>query len=152
MRKMETNMKKYNIARNVSLSIILLFMLAILNNASAGDITKLVNSKCAFCHGNDGNSIDGKSPSIAGGSVDYFIEVMDEYKTGDRPSMKLNNMDMQSIAKNLSGGDIEALADYFSEQKFIPKKQKFDAELAAAGKKLHRKYCEQKRPRRSLDP
>jgi len=128
----------------ISTSLMLLFTLGVINNAPATNVNKLVNDECADCHKKDGNAADGKTPSIAGSSIDYFIDVMDEYKTGDRPAMKLKDKkeDMQDVAKELSDEDIAALAAYFAKQEFKPQIQKFDAQLAAAGKKLHRRYCE----------
>lgn len=137
-------MKKNNIGRRASLLLVLLFAAGVISSVSAANVNKLVNDECADCHKKDGNAADGKTPSIAGNSIDYFIDVMDEYKTGDRPAMKLKDKkeDMQDVAKELSAEDIAALAAYFAKQKFKPQKQKFDPVLATAGKKLHRKYCE----------
>jgi len=140
----EVSMIKVSHYKLTGFSLILLFTLAMISNVSVADVNKLVNDECADCHEKDGNAKDGKTPGIAGISIDYFIEIMDEYKTGDRPSMKLKDKkeDMQDVVKDLSDEDIEALAVYFSKQTFKPWKQEFDAELAAAGKKLHRRYCE----------
>jgi sulfide dehydrogenase cytochrome subunit len=49
---------------------------------------------------------------------------------------------MKNYVHNLSEEDIEKLADYYEKQKFIPRKQEFDPEMAAKGEKLHFKYCE----------
>ncbi len=137
-------MKKDNNYTFINVSIILLFTLGIFSHASATDINKLIKNECADCHEKDGNANDGKTPSIAGSSLDYFTDVMDEYKSGDRPAMKLKGKkeDMQYVAKELSDEEIAALAAYFAKQKFKAQKQKFDPVLAAAGKKLHRRYCE----------
>ncbi|MFV1998169.1 MAG: cytochrome c [Acidiferrobacterales bacterium] len=137
-------MKKVNHHKLASLSFMLLFALGIMSNASAADAKKLVNSKCASCHGRDGNSTDGKTPGIAGISIDYFIESMEAYKTDARPARKLKGQkkDMRDEARELSDENIKALANYFNKQKYKPQKQKFDPVLAEAGKKLQRKFCE----------
>jgi len=137
-------MKKVNNGKFLSLSLLLLFVLGFISNAYAADIIKLVNDECADCHQKDGNSSDGETPSIAGMSVDYFVEAIEGYKSGARPAMKLKNKkeDMKEVANELSDEDINALADYFAGQEYKPQKQKFDPDLAKAGKKLHRRFCD----------
>ncbi len=93
---------------------------------------------CAGCHGTNGNSNGPATPSLAGASKDYIIDAMNAYASGDRASTVMGR-----IAKGYNEEEIEALADFFSAQKFAPAQgQKFDAELAKKGKKLHKKYCE----------
>ncbi len=134
------NLTKYRLA---SLSVSLLLALGLVGNVSAADVNKLVK-ECADCHEKDGNATDGETPSIAGMSVDYFIESMNGYKTDARPALKLKDKkeDMKDVVKKLSDEDINALAEHYSKQKFKPFKQEFDAGLAKAGKKLHKKYCD----------
>jgi len=137
-------MKKANHYKLVSLSLTLLFTLGAINNTFAADVNKMVKDKCADCHEEDGNSTNEETPSIAGISVDYFTESMDDYKTEARPAKKLKDKDedMKDVVKDLSDEEIEALATYFSEQTYKPRKQAFDPDLAKAGKKLHRRYCD----------
>ena len=93
---------------------------------------------CAGCHGTNGNSHGPATPSLAGASKDYLIDVMEYYKTGERVSTIMGR-----IAKGYSREEIERIADFFSKQKFVPaKNQKFDSKLAKKGAKLHDKYCE----------
>jgi len=136
-------MKNSNNYKLASLSVTLLLALGIVGTVPAADVNKLVK-ECADCHEKDGNATDGETPSIAGMSVDYFIESMGSYKTDSRPALKLKDKkeDMKDIVEKLSDEDVAALAEHYSKQKFIPMKQKFDPELAKAGKKLHRKYCD----------
>ena len=136
-------MKKTHNNKLASLSLTLFFVMGIVGSASAVDVDKLVKDECADCHEKDGNSTDGETPSIAGMSTEYFLESMEGYKTDARPALKLKDKkeDMKDIVKKLSDEDVEALATYFSKQTFKPQKQKFDTDLAKAGKKLHKKYC-----------
>jgi cytochrome subunit of sulfide dehydrogenase len=92
---------------------------------------------CAGCHGVNGSSVGPATPTIAGISRDYFIETMEAYASGQRPSTI-----MTRIAKGYSKTQIELMADYFSRQGFVRYPQKFDAKKARLGKKLHKKYCE----------
>ncbi|HDK37389.1 MAG TPA: cytochrome c4 [Thiolapillus brandeum] len=93
---------------------------------------------CAGCHGTNGNSNGPATPSLAGASKDYIIEVMEYYASGERASTIMGR-----IAKGYTKDEIKAMAEFFSKQKFVPAKgQKFDAKLAKKGAKLHDKYCE----------
>ena len=94
---------------------------------------------CAGCHGTHGSSVGPASPSIAGISAEYFIESMEAYKNDERPATVMNR-----IAKGYTEDQLEAMAEYFEEQKYRPAKQAFDAKLAARGKDLHPKYCQEK--------
>ena len=106
---------------------------AVAGGASAG----MLSDTCYGCHGTDGTSNGPAIPTIAGLSNDYLVEVMKGYASGDIPSTIMGR-----IAKGYSDEEIEAMAKFFSEKKFTPVKQEFDAELAKSGKKLHAKYCE----------
>ncbi len=140
----EVGMKKVSHYKLTCLSLMLLITLAMISNVSVADVNKLVNDECADCHKKDGNSSDGETPNIAGLSAYYFIEAIESYKTETRPARKLKGKkeDMKDVVMKLSDEDIKALADYFAKQKFKPWIQKFDADLAAAGKKLHRRHCD----------
>ncbi|WP_456414223.1 c-type cytochrome [Thiolapillus sp.] len=93
---------------------------------------------CAGCHGTNGNSHGPATPSLAGASKDYIVEIMEYYASGERASTIMGR-----IAKGYTKEEIEAMADFFSKQKFVPAKgQKFDPKLAKKGAKLHDKYCE----------
>ena len=103
--------------------------------------------QCADCHGKNGNSNKDSMPTIAGISQVYFTDTMEAFKEGDRPASIVKRKDkkdisMQDIAKNLNEEQINKLAIYFSEQKFILKAQPYDINQAKAGKKIHKKHCE----------
>ncbi len=97
----------------------------------------MLANTCAGCHGTNGSSVGPASPTIAGISRDYFIETMEAYQKGERPSTI-----MARIAKGYTNEEIKLMADFFSKQKFIRMTQKYDAQKADTGKKLHKKYCE----------
>lgn len=104
--------------------------------AGTPSASMLANS-CAGCHGTNGSSVGPASPTIAGISVDYFIETMQAYKDGSRPSTI-----MTRIAKGYTEDEVKLMAKFFSEQPFQRKPQTHDAKLAKQGAKLHKKYCE----------
>jgi sulfide dehydrogenase cytochrome subunit len=97
----------------------------------------MLANTCAGCHGTNGSSVGPSSPTIAGMSRDYFIESMDEYKSGKRPSTI-----MTRIAKGYTEKEIELMADFFSKQEFIRRDQEYDQNLAMKGSKHHKRYCE----------
>ena len=92
---------------------------------------------CAGCHGTDGTSGGPATPTIGGLSKAYLVDLMNGFKSGDIPSTIMGR-----IAKGYNEEEINKLATYFAAQKFVPAKQKFDAEKAAKGAKLHASFCE----------
>jgi cytochrome c553 len=71
----------------------------------------LLAASCAACHGTQGYSVGG-TPSLAGLDQLYFIEQMQQFKTGERPSSV-----MMKYARGYTEAEIRLLADYFSSQK-----------------------------------
>ncbi len=115
--------------------------------AVMADGASIAKEKCAACHGEDGNSTDGKVPSIAGLSVDGMTDMMSQYKAGDRTGDKYTpeggeETDMNAVTKDLSDDDLKAVVEYYVGQEFKPADQEADAELAKAGEKVHKKSCE----------
>ncbi len=104
---------------------------------AAGPSASMLANTCAGCHGTDGSSNGPATPSIAGIKGEYFIETMQEYKSGKRPSTI-----MDRIAKGYSDDEIKLMAGFFAEQKFVRIEQNADKKLASAGKRLHDRYCE----------
>jgi len=105
--------------------------------ADAGPSAQMLSDTCAGCHGTDGASGGPATPSIAGISNDYFVEVMQGYKSGEVPSTVMGR-----LAKGYEDEDFEKMAAYFSKLSFTAAEQPFDAKLAKKGAKLHDKYCE----------
>lgn len=92
---------------------------------------------CAGCHGTDGASIGPATPTIAGLSTEYFIDMMKAYKANEIPSTV-----MGLIAKGYTEEEIKLLAKHFAELPFVRLDQGFDQATADRGAKLHRKFCE----------
>jgi sulfide dehydrogenase cytochrome subunit len=118
--------------------------------AIAADVDKLV-AVCADCHGKGGASKDPEVPIIGGYSVEFLVNNLKAYQSKDRDcpetkfregSRKGEKTDMCHIVKDFSPADVQAVAGYFSKQKFVRAKQKFDPALAKKGKDLHADYCE----------
>ncbi|AYH43120.1 c-type cytochrome [Azoarcus sp. DN11] len=76
---------------------------------------QLVSERCHRCHGTNGLSGDAAFPKLAGQNVDYLTRQMANFKTGVRTSRR-----MQKRVEDLSGGEMRALAEYFSEKPMVP--------------------------------
>lgn len=103
-------MKKANLFANTLFAASMLAS----NSAFAVDVDRasMLANTCAGCHGPNGKSLGPATPSIAGTSKEYFIQTMNDFKSGDRPSTI-----MMRIAKGYSDEDIALMADYFSKIK-----------------------------------
>lgn len=77
---------------------------------------------CAACHGNDGNSLVGAFPSIAGQSEKYLVKQLKEMKSGVRVAPL-----MAGTLDKFSDQDFEDVAAYYSFQ---------EAKVGAASKEL----------------
>jgi cytochrome c553 len=64
---------------------------------------------CTSCHGQDGVSIAGMYPTLAGQHEDYLVRAIDEYQKGGR-----KNPIMKGFAANLKDEDIAVIAHYFA--------------------------------------
>nr|VFJ44639.1 MAG: cytochrome subunit of sulfide dehydrogenase [Candidatus Kentron sp. FM]VFJ73002.1 MAG: cytochrome subunit of sulfide dehydrogenase [Candidatus Kentron sp. FM]VFK15598.1 MAG: cytochrome subunit of sulfide dehydrogenase [Candidatus Kentron sp. FM] len=107
------------------------------NALADGPRADMLSRACAGCHGTDGSSVGLASPTIAGMSEDYFIEAMEEYKEGERPTSI-----MERIARGYSDDEITAMAVWFAKKPFGRVAQVYDARKVAEGEKLHKQYCE----------
>lgn len=128
-------MKKANLS--LLASAVLAVSMVTSTAAVAMDRGEMLANTCAGCHGPGGISHGPATPSIAGNSEFYFIESMNAYRSGERPSTI-----MERIAKGYSDADIEAMAKYFAKKKYISAEQSADTSMARIGEKLHDKYCE----------
>jgi cytochrome c553 len=88
-----------------------LVVIALAGAASAGDIKAGLGKaqKCEPCHGLDGISKLPDAPNIAGQSEQYLVKELHDFKSGERK----NDM-MSLIVPDLTDGDIEDLAAYYS--------------------------------------
>jgi cytochrome subunit of sulfide dehydrogenase len=78
----------------------------------AGKGVESMAAACAACHGTRGKLAQGSTvPSIAGRPRDELVQVMGQFRAGQRPATI-----MHQIAKGYGDAEIAALADYFSKQ------------------------------------
>ena len=105
-----------------STCVLLSLGLALASAALARDLPDLV-SECEACHGPGGVSSEQDVPSLAGNSVIYLREMLDQfynyerhcetttYRHGDRARTP---MSMCNVASSLSEDEKQALAEYFA--------------------------------------
>lgn len=98
---------------------------------------ELLAFQCAGCHGFNGHSVGPATPSIAGFPKDYFVNTMLSYKEGERYATI-----MDRISWGYTEDEIDAMADFFAAQPYLPAQQVFDPELAARGQEIHAQQCE----------
>lgn len=103
----------------------------------SGASALMLANTCAGCHGTYGASMGPAIPSIAGLEEEYFVDVMNAYKSGGR-----NATIMGRIAKGYNDSEIEAMAGYYSGMKFQSVRQTSVGPKARRGAKLHEEYCE----------
>ena len=102
-----------------------------------GASTAMLANTCAGCHGTGGASMGPAIPTIGGLEEEYFVDVMNQYKSGERAATI-----MDRIAKGYSDSEIEAMAGYYSGMKFRPVRQTSVGPMAMRGANLHEEYCE----------
>ncbi|MES9906845.1 MAG: c-type cytochrome [Sedimenticola sp.] len=102
-----------------------------------GASAAMLASTCVGCHGEHGQSNGPGTPTIAGLEADYFTEVMQAYRTGDRSSTIMGR-----IAKGYTDKEIEQMAGVFSKQTYRGVVQDTVSYKAIMGRTLHDKYCE----------
>ncbi|MBS7539330.1 c-type cytochrome [Ancylobacter lacus] len=66
-------------------------------------------AQCAVCHGLDGLSKHPEAPNLAGQVEFYLVKALEDFRSGAR-----RNEMMSLVSKDLSDGDIAALAAYYS--------------------------------------
>lgn len=129
---------------------ILVVLLFVASPAASADTDELV-AMCADCHSPDGVSAHNDVPTIAGQSQSFLAKTLRTYQVWGRPCIKSSyragdtsrpEVDMCKIAEGLTGEDIAALSEHYSQLPFRPAVQDFDLDLVPVGAELHENYCE----------
>lgn len=92
---------------------------------------RIVQERCAMCHGARGESSTELYPRLASQHAGYLAKQLADYKAGRR-----KNDTMAQMSADLSNDDMKALGQYF-EDKRVKTTAVPDAELAAVGKYLY---------------
>ena len=126
------------------------FGLAITTAARAADGATIAE-QCFACHGKNGVSTESSIPIIAGYSTKYLVESLKNFRTKIRSCAEVSipsgpkkgtKSDMCKVVADLSEADADAVARYFSAQKFVRAKQPFDAGKAQRGIAVYKLRCE----------
>ena len=101
---------------------------------------------CNECHGEGGSSDDPNVPSIGGFSEFAIMDLLETYRTGQRPAQPAkrrdgSETDMVEIAQGLTEAEIEAVAYYYAQQTWRPHAQPHDVAQARRGARVHAVKC-----------
>lgn len=97
-------------------------------DAPARTVEQIINTRCALCHGPEGESASAVYPRLAAQHPDYLRKQLKDFRDGRRKSDTMSEM-----AADLKDDEIAELATYFSGKKAASRRVG-DAELAAVGK------------------
>lgn len=100
------------IIRHLCFSIISISLLLLISRgAYAVDVEagRVVATRCAVCHGVDGEGHGVPKSKISGMSTEEFIKLINYYKNGVR-----RNYMMERYTQNLSDEDIKNLAAFYA--------------------------------------
>ena len=96
----------------------------------------MLSHACAGCHGTNGGSAGLTMPSLASQSKTAIVDSMKKFKSGERPSTVMGR-----LAKGYTDAEFEAMAEFFSKQKFHPTTQLVDAAKVKRGAELQEANC-----------
>jgi len=88
-------------------------------------------SRCAPCHGMDGNTTNPDVPKLAGQLQPFLALQLRNYKSGERPHPA-----MVAMAKSLSEREIDAVARYYASQPPMRHDAPADAALLQRGEAI----------------
>lgn len=109
--------------------ILSLVLLGLAGTAAARPDIEVLARTCNGCHGVGGVSASGPMPSIGGLPKEYLKRIMKQWKYGERTAIT-----MDRIVKGFSDDQIDALAEYFAKQPWVPSPQPISAAALAKGK------------------
>lgn len=89
---------------------------------------------CAYCHGEDGNSVEAYVPNLAAQNPRYLLVQTRKYADGRR-----KHFVMTPMIKEFSDDEIIASAVYYANMK--PKPGVADKGLAEQGRKIYQERC-----------
>lgn len=89
---------------------------------------EIIESRCALCHGREGESASAVYPRLAAQHPDYLVKQLKDFRDGRRKGETMTDM-----AKGLADEDIVQLAAWFSSRPAAARRIG-DPDLAAVGK------------------
>lgn len=118
-------------------SILALAFASLTGTAMARSDIEILARTCYACHGVGGVSAGTSMPSIGGLPQSYLRNVMKQWKSGERSATTMNR-----IVQGLSDAEIDALADYFADQRWVPAPQPISPDVLAKGEAAISDNCE----------
>jgi cytochrome c553 len=91
----------------------------------------IVDGRCALCHGPEGESASAVYPRLAAQHPEYMAKQLRDFRDGRRKSDTMSEM-----ARDLTDGEIAALAGFFSG-KPAKARRPGDTDLVAVGKYIY---------------
>ena len=91
-------------------------------------VEDIILSRCALCHGAEGESASAVYPRLAAQHPDYLAKQLRDFRDGRRKSKTMGGM-----AADLSEDDVRGLAAFFSSKK-AGSRRAGDSDLAAVGR------------------
>jgi cytochrome c553 len=91
-------------------------------------VAEIIATRCALCHGTEGESASAIYPRLAAQHPDYIVKQLRDFRDGRRKSDTMTDM-----AKDLKEEEILGLAAFFSTRK-AGGRQPGDVDLAGVGK------------------
>jgi cytochrome c553 len=85
--------------------------------AQSSDAGRSLAATCFTCHGNEGRSVGGVPPSLAGQDRNHLLQAMKDFKAEKRPATI-----MHQHAKGYTDEQLELIATYFAGVKATPAK------------------------------
>lgn len=96
-------------------------------------VQEIITTRCALCHGAEGESASAVYPRLAAQHPDYMKKQLMDFRDGRRKSDTMSEM-----AQELKDEEIAVLAGYYASKK-AGARQPGDPELAAVGKYIFNK-------------
>jgi len=90
---------------------------------------------CAYCHGQDGNSVKPETPNLADQNPAYLLQQIEKFVDGRRKDFV-----MQTLAEAFTMDDKVNLAVYYASQQVRP--ERVDPERAARGERVYQSHCQ----------
>lgn len=102
-------------------------------DSAAADRTlaSIIETRCALCHGPDGESASAIYPRLAAQHPEYMAKQLKDFRDGRRKSDA-----MAEMVKDLTDDEITALAAFFASKPAKARRTR-DADLAAVGKYIY---------------
>lgn len=107
--------------------------LPIATSAIAADrpVASIIESRCALCHGPEGESASAIYPRLAAQHPEYMTKQLKDFRDGRRKSDAMSEM-----VKDLTDAEIANLANFFAGKPAKARRTR-DADLAAVGKYIY---------------